>query len=88
MKALLNGLAFAVLLTSIFVLRFRGWKRPGLVVAYLVFFAALEMTVSRFVLPPGAIGPELAWVCLGLTIPVWVSVYLVWRYEKTHAVED
>jgi succinate-acetate transporter protein len=85
---MLNGFAFAVLLTSLFVLRFRGWKRPRFVVAYFVFFAALEMLASHFFLPPGAIGPELAWVCFGLTLPVSIATYLVWRYEKAEQVED
>ncbi|MHA7837665.1 MAG: hypothetical protein ACX98W_09425 [bacterium] len=85
---MLNGLTFALLLTSLFILRFRGWKRPGLVVAYFVFFAALEMAASHYLLPPGAIGPELAWVCLGLSVPIWVSIVLVWRHEVSQDVRD
>jgi hypothetical protein len=85
---MLNGFTFALLLTSLFVLRFRGWRRPALVAAYFIFFAALEMTTSHYLLPPGAIGPELAWVCLGLTVPVWISIYLVWRHEVQEQVEE
>ena len=85
---MLNGFAFALLLTSLFVLRFRGWKRPGLVLAYFVFFAALEMAASRFFLPPDAIGSELAWVCFGLTLPVWLAAGLLWRHEKVQGVQD
>jgi len=85
---MLNGFAFALLLTSLFVLRFRGWKRPGLVLAYFLFFATLEMVASRFFLPPGAIGTELAWVCLGLTLPVWVAAGLLWRHERAQGVRD
>jgi len=85
---MLNGFAFALLLTSLFVLRFRGWKRPGLVLAYFVFFAGLEMLASHFFLPPDAIGPELAWVCFGLTLPVSVAAVLLWRHEKAQGVQD
>lgn len=85
---MLNGFAFALLLTSLFVLRFRGWRRPGLVLAYFGFFAVLEMAASRFFLPPDAIGPELAWVCFGLTLPVWVAAGLLWRHEKAQGIQD
>jgi hypothetical protein len=85
---MLNGFAFALLLTSLFVLRFRGWKRPLMVVFYFVFFAALEMAVSHFALPPGAMGPEVAWVCIGLTLPVWVAIVLLYRHERANWIED
>ena len=85
---MLNGFAFALLLTSLFILRFRGWKRPGMVIAYFVFFAILEMTASHFFLPPDEIGSELAWVCFGLTLPVWVAIYLIRRHERSQGVED
>ena len=81
METVLNPLAFATLLTSLFVLRFRGWRRPSMVVVYFIFFATLELFAARFFLPPGAFGPSLGIVCAGLTVPVLVAAYLLWRHE-------
>lgn len=84
MDAVVNGLAFALLLTSLFVLRFRGWTRPWLVGIYFLFFLILEVTASHYFLPPDAFGPWLGYVCLGLTAPVLMAAYLVWRHERLH----
>jgi hypothetical protein len=84
MDSVLNGFSFALLLTSLFVLRFRGWKRPGLVVIYFLFFLVLEISASHYFLPPDAVGPGLGYVCLGLTVPVLIAAYLVWRHERQH----
>lgn len=80
-EAFLNPIAFAMLLTSLYVLRFRGWTRPVAVVGYFAFFAALEVAATRL-LPPGAFGPGLGYLCLGLTFPVAIAAYLVWRHER------
>ena len=88
-EALLNSLAFALLLTSLFVLRFRGWKRPIAVLLYFVFFAVVEVLASRYFLRPGAFGPGLGYLCLALTPPVLIAAFLVWRHEKRSGeVED
>jgi hypothetical protein len=84
MESIVNGFAFALLLTSLYVLRFRAWKTPGVVAAYLAFFLALEIFASHYFLPPGAFGFGLAIVCFGLTIPVLIAAFLVWRHEKRH----
>ncbi|HEB90021.1 MAG TPA: hypothetical protein ENI85_10655 [Deltaproteobacteria bacterium] len=84
MESELNGLAFALLLTSLFVLRFRGWKKPWAVAAYFAFFVTLEIAASHYFMPPGAFGPGLAIVCFVLTIPVLIAAYLVWRHEQRH----
>ena len=84
MESALNGLSFAVLLTSLYILRFRGWRTPWVVVFYLTFFASLEVITSYYFLPPGAFGPWLAIVCFGLTIPVSIAAFLVWRHERCH----
>jgi hypothetical protein len=88
MQSILNPVAFAILLTSLYVLRFRGWQRPGRVGLYFLFFAALEFVATRFFLPPGAFGPGLGWLCLGLSAPVLIAAYLVRRHEGRHGVED
>ena len=82
MESILNPLAFATLLTSLFVLRFRGWTRPLAVAIYFAFFATLEIVATRYFLPPGAFGPGLGYVCFGLTVPVLVAAYLVHRHEE------
>lgn len=81
MGALLNPIAFATLLTSLYVLRFRGWTRPRAVIGYFVFFAALEVVATRW-LRAGAFGSGLAYLCLGLSVPVLVAAFLVWRHEQ------
>ena len=81
MESFLNPLAFATLLTSLFLLRFRGWTKPRAVVLYFVFFATLEVVATHFFLPPGAFGPGLGYLCLGLTVPVLIAAYLVRRHE-------
>jgi hypothetical protein len=82
MEGALNGLAVALLLTSLFVLRFRAWRKPVWVVFYFAFFATLELVASHNFLPPNAFGPGLGYVCLGLTPPVWIATYLLWRHER------
>ena len=81
MEGALNGLAFALLLTSLFVLRFRAWRKPVWIVVYFAFFATLELVASHFFLPPDAFGRGLGYVCLGLTPPVWIATYLLRRHE-------
>ena len=82
MESVLNGLSFSLLLTSLFVLRFRGWTRPVAVGLYFMFFLVLEVCASHYFMPPGAFGSGLSIVCFGLTVPVLVAAYLVWRHEK------
>jgi len=84
MESILNGLSFSLLLTALFVLRFRGWKRPLLVGVYFCFFLVLEVASSRLFMPPGAFGPGLAILLFGLTLPVLVAIYFVWRHERVH----
>jgi len=88
MESTLNAISFSLLLTSLFILRFRGWKRPIAVAVYFTFFVALEMIASHYFIPLGAFGSGLAIVCFGLTVPVLVAAYLVWRYERYHGEAD
>ena len=84
MESILGGFAFALLLTSLYTLRFRGWRHPGRVAAYFAFFLVVEGVATRFFLPPGAFGPGFAWLCLFLTVPVLVAAWLVRRHERAH----
>ena len=81
-ESLLNPLAFATLLTSLYVLRFRGWTRPGRVALYFAFFAGLELAAARWFIPPGAFGAMLGVLCLGLSVPVLVASALVYWNEQ------
>ncbi len=81
-EAILNPIAFATLLTSLYVLRFRGWARPRRVALYFLFFAALELVAAHWFLPRGAFGTGLGYLCLALTVPVLVAVVLVWLHEQ------
>lgn len=82
MESVLNGLSFALLLTSLYILRFRGWNRPLAVCVYFLFFVVLEIGASHFFTRPGAFGSGLSIVCFGLTVPVLVAAFLVWRHER------
>lgn len=88
MESALNGISFSLLLTSLYILRFRGWKRPLAVVVYFVFFVVLEVGSAHFLLPPGAFGSGLWMLCLGLTIPVLVAAYLVWRHQRRYGESE
>ncbi len=81
MQTFLDPIAFATLLTSLWILRFRGWTRPVAAACYFLFFAAVEIVATRFFLPPGAFGPGLGMLCLALTVPVLLAAYLVRRHE-------
>jgi hypothetical protein len=80
-EAILNPIAFATLLTSLYVLRFRGWDRPYRVALYFGFFAAIELVAAHWLLPRDAFGVGLGYLCLALTVPVLVAVVLVRRHE-------
>ncbi len=86
--SILNPIAFSILLTSLYVLRFRGWERPVAVALYFAFFLTLEVVVSHSFLPPEAFGPGLGYVCLGLSLPVVGATFFVWRQERRQADSD
>jgi len=83
MDSLVNPIGFGALLTALYVLRFRAWRRPVLVVAYFAFFATLEWLAARFFMPPGALPDAVGWLCFGLTVPVLVATVLLWRAERS-----
>jgi hypothetical protein len=82
LSSILNPLGFGVLLTSLYVLRFRAWSRPATVVVYFAFFTFLEWGAAHWFMPPDALPDVIGWLCLGLTVPVLVATYLLWRAEK------
>jgi hypothetical protein len=82
MDALVNPIGFGLLLTSLYMLRFRAWRRPVLVVAYFAFFTSLEWVATRYFMPPGALPNAVGILCLFLTVPVLVATAIVWRQEQ------
>jgi len=82
MIGVFNAFAFALLLSSLFALRFRQWGRRSTVALYFGAFFLLELGANHFFIPPGALGAEIGWLCLGLTLPVLVATLLVRRYES------
>ncbi len=88
MESIVNPLGVGLLLASLYMLRFRAWRRPILVVAYFAFFASLEWVAARYFLPPDALPSTIGWLCLGLTVPVLVATFLVRRQELLYGNES
>ena len=82
MLNLINGFAVALLLTSIFALRYRYWRKPKVLALYFAFFLAIESIAAHFFLPPGAVGAEIALVCLALTCPIVAAIHFFDRRER------
>jgi len=88
MESIINPLGVALLLASLYMLRFRAWRRPILVVAYFSFFASLEWIAARYFLPPDALPAAIGYLCLALTVPVLAATFLVWRQEQRQGEGD
>ncbi len=78
--------AIALVMTAGVALRLGLRKRPSRLVLYFLFFFVLEWIAEHYFLPEGGLGPEVAWVCLALSIPLFGASY-VWgvierRYEE------
>jgi hypothetical protein len=80
--AIVNPVGFGLLLSSLYMLRFRAWRRPVLVVVYFAFFTSLEWIAARHFMPPGALPNAVGYLCLFLSLPVLVATVLVWRQEQ------
>lgn len=88
MGELLNPFGVGLLLASLYMLRFRAWRRPLVVVTYFAFFTTLEWIAAHYFLPPGALPNTIGQVCLGLTVPVLVATWLVRRHERSQLEGD
>ena len=84
MEALVNPVGVGLLLAALYMLRYRAWRRPILVVAYFAFFTSIEWVAARYFLPPDALPSTIGWLCLALTVPVLAATFLVWRQEQRH----
>lgn len=66
MLAVAVSACFALCATTIFAFRFSAWGEPARLARYFVFLMAIEWLGERYVLPPGALGPEIAFVYLAI----------------------
>ena len=81
--AVLTAISITTLLTALFALRFRYWRRPKILIGYAGLFFVAEYLGHRY-LPMDAFGPWLTWLCFGLTVPVVVAILLLDRHERKH----
>jgi len=81
MVVFLNALSFALLWTALFAFRFHFGRRPKLLAIYFAGFFAGEYLVGRS-LPEGALGIELTYLCLGLTIVFVTGTFLAERFGR------
>ena len=67
MLPLLVSTSLAACATAIFAFRYAMWDEPWRLVRYFVILFAIELAAERWILPPGALGPEIALVGVGIT---------------------
>lgn len=79
--------SIALTMTAGVALRLDMRDRPLWLLAYFAFFLAIEAALEHWALPPGTLGPEVAWVCLGLSAAL-IAINVLWhRYEQRQADE-
>ena len=88
MLSLFVAASFALMLTAIFAFRFRNERKPFVLIAYFLFFMTLEWVGEEFFLPPGALGIEVALVCLGVAALFTGATVLVSRYDAKSEETD
>jgi hypothetical protein len=79
---LANGFGIALLLTAAFALRFRYWDNPKVLAIYFSAFFSLELVAGHFFIPKGAMGIEIAVVCIALTLPIVGVIEFFRRRER------
>jgi hypothetical protein len=85
MVSFLVGLSIASLLTAMFAFRFDAGRKVGVLVAYFALFFGIEWLADRFLLPPGALGMEVVYVCFALTILFVIGTGIVRRLDEHEA---
>ena len=83
MTQFLIAFSVAALLTAIFAFRFGQMTRQGVLGAYFALFLTIEWVAAKYFIPEGALGIEVAYLCLGLTMAFVVAGILRHRYEKS-----
>ena len=84
MVPIINAVAFAMVLTAGFTLRYRMWKKPWFVALYFCSFLGIEVLAHSYFMPEVAFGIELAYVCFGLTLALIAATAGVIVYEKNN----
>ena len=83
MTAFLVSLSIAMVLTALFAFRHDNWRRPRLLAVYFVGFLGLEWFAEAYLLPPGAIPLEVAYVCFPLSFAFAAACYGMHRYQAS-----
>jgi hypothetical protein len=82
MVQVLVGLSIASLLTAMFAFRHEAGRNPRVLVGYFLLFFAFETFAEHFLVPPGALGIQVAYVCFALTIPFVAAAVIVRKLEE------
>lgn len=82
MLALLVSTSLAACATAIFAFRYSMWNEPWRLLRYFVILFAIELGAEHWILPPGALGPEIAFVCLGITVLFVVASLVQQRLSR------
>jgi hypothetical protein len=83
MASVVVPFSIALLLTSLFAFRFRYWDRPRVLAVYFLGFFALEEIAQSWLLPPGAIPIEVAYICLPLAAVFIGMTFVARRLEAS-----
>ena len=67
--------------TAMFTFRFQKWDQPRVVVASFLAFFSVEVAVEWLIVPPGAFGVEIGFVCLFLTGLIVETMVVAHRLE-------
>ncbi len=86
--ALMTSVGVTALLTSIFALKFRYWRRPVMLTIYALVFFVVEWIRHRYFLPEDLFGAWRGYLCLALMVPVVVAMFLLDRSEPKMGVAD
>ena len=84
------ALSVTTLLTSISTFRFSAWERPKLILGFFLFFFCAELAAETWLIPEGAFGPGLVWVCFALSLPFIAASVLSrhFRSREPRGVEE
>ncbi len=81
---MLVSVSIAVLLTTMFMFRFRT-RHPGWGIGYFLVIGGVELGIHHFLLPPNALPPEVALVCFPLAFLFFVLTGVVRKLEDQAA---
>ncbi len=82
MTAFLVSFSIALVLTLIFGFRYRAWQRPIHMAGYFAFFFALEWAAEAWLLPAGALGLEVAYLCFGVAALFAIAIVATRAMER------